>query len=326
MKRSTHHETPNTPFFPFAMSNINIMKKINALMSQMTLVVQDKLKVLKKDPAFLSFVQRLLTKRNNDDSGARKVAGQRRRVKSQVYTQERLKDIILDALQQFVLSVAQEVRSENRFLFTFDELFFIDRYHVLSPLLFDLQEHLQSTYDKLQEGRTTKDSKALESALNKEAEAMEARAKKVKEAAENLRLKQEAAAAEAASKSAKPSWHFESQEFEAPLLLAAPMLQRRSSARLQLSAPSPAAVLQRTGSEISDESQQSVGSRRKAASIDSSQVKRRKRLVIVEESTQELDEADESSEEDSDAEESQESLTKLMRKSKVASQGSQDLD
>ena len=186
----------------------------------------------------------------------------------------------------------------------------------------DLQDHLQSTFEALQASRTKKDSATLAATkMNTKLQA-EQRAAKEAAAAERERIKQENKAALAASSTAKPSWHFESQDFEEP----AP-LQRRTSSRL--SAPSPATVLRRADSEPGG-SQQSVGSVRKAASIDSSQVKRRKRPVIVEESTQELDEgSDEESdelEEGSDEEESQASLTKLMRKSKMASQDSQDLD
>ena len=291
-------------------------QKIEKLGAKIIRAMQGVLTGLPNNDTYLSFDERLKQKRQNDLSGHRSLTAEKNRVSRQVRSQDRFEEVMVDAAEQFALSAAQQVRLLVLVFFAYSYAFVhgvLRRYHMRSPFVFDVQDLLEDTFKALQAKRIKKDKTILAATKDKTDALAVLRAQKNKRAAQLALDRLENEKADEAAEAAKR--YYESKDFEPPVL------QRRTSSRL--SAPSPATVLRRADSEPGD-SQQSVGSVRKAASIDSSQVKRRKR-VVVEESTQELDEGSDV-DSDEEEEESQASLTKLMRKSKMASQDSQDLD
>lgn len=88
----------------------SVKQQVQSLCAQVKATAETYFKSLKENAQFLTFVERLETKRQNDDSGQRKIDAQKRRVRTQDRTQERVVDGILQMTEHWALSVAEKVR------------------------------------------------------------------------------------------------------------------------------------------------------------------------------------------------------------------------
>lgn len=166
-----------------------------------------------------------------------------------------------------------------------------------------------ATKDDLQASRNRKDRATL--AAVKASAKIQAAAREAKElaAAERERVKQENKAVLAATKKRKPSWQFDSQDFasqEVPDCVpeedeeVAPVLSRRSSRE---AASSRASSSSSSGGAHKAAPSNALAKRRKGAAAESIQ-----------------------EEDDSDQDEDDDYIARLLGKSQIASQESQEID